>query len=101
MKDMLNYHQKLNRFNYIYNCDCDDYDDTDYSIWRTKSGKEIPVIEMTDSHLLNAINLINRNANESNERWFDVLAIEADRRKLPVPIKSQNFQCDATESDLY
>ena len=35
-------------------------------VWRTKEGKEIPIKEMSDQHLLNAINrLIDRN--EFNE----------------------------------
>ena len=101
MGDMSNYYQELameNQFNYAHDYD---YDETNYSIWTTKSGQEIPVIKMTDSHLINTINFINRNANESTEKWFDTLVIEANKRKLPTPTKSQYFECDASEVDLY
>ena len=86
---------------FYYSHQYDDYDDTDYSIWTTKSGQEIPVIKMTDSHLINTINFINRNANPTTEKWFDTLRNEAIRRKLSTPAKSQYFECDASEVDLY
>ena len=79
----------------------DNYDNTDYSIWITKSGQKIPIIKMTDSHLLNTINFINRNANPTNEKWFDILSIEVQKRKLSTPNKSEFFECDASEVDLY
>ena len=101
MGDMSNYYQELamkNQFNYTHDYG---YDETDYSIWTTKSGQKIPVIKMTDSHLINTINFINRNANESTEKWFDTLVIEANKRKLSTPTKSHYFECDASEIDLY
>ena len=33
------------------------------NIWTTKEGTDIPIDEMTDSHLLNTIHFLERNAN--------------------------------------
>lgn len=72
-----------------------------FDIWTTRTGEKIPVKEMTDTHLLNTINMLNKNANEYNEDWFDILVLEAHKRKLKTPNKSMNFECDATEIDIY
>lgn len=82
----------------------DDIDSTPTKIfpkvWKTKDGKKIHITDMTDEHLINSMNMLNRGAPQ-NEIWFDVLKSEAMRRKIKSPIKSDLFKCDATEIDLY
>ena len=56
---------------------------------------------MTDSHLINTINYINKRANPTVEKWFDTLVREAKKRKMITPKKSLYFECDATEVDIY
>ena len=46
-------------------------------VWTTKDGTSIPVEDMTDSHLSNAIAHV--------ERWADRMAIRADRLYEPSP----------------
>lgn len=33
-------------------------------VWKTKTGKEIPIQDMNDNHLLNTIKMINKNEDE-------------------------------------
>lgn len=42
-------------------------------IWTTKDGKEIPINEMSDEHLLNTINMIKRvkNYQERDQEYYD------------------------------
>lgn len=42
-------------------------------IWRTKEGKEIPIKEMTDAHLLNTINLLEE-VEEERDGYNDALS---------------------------
>lgn len=72
----------------------------DYSVWITRNGVKIRVKNMTNEHLLNTINMLNRCA-PAGEDWFDALCIEARSRKLNIPIKSAYFECDAQIVDLY
>ena len=38
-------------------------------IWTTKDGKQIPIQEMSDEHLVNAINMLERHKEEEAEIW--------------------------------
>ena len=38
-------------------------------IWTTKDGKQIPIQEMSDEHLVNAINMLERHEEEEAEIW--------------------------------
>lgn len=99
MGDMADYYRELELENHL-----DGHGSnftTDYTIWTTKQGVKIEVVKMTDNHLLNTINMLNNNANEANEEWFDVLVLEAKKRKLYTPNKSMYFECDVSEVDLY
>lgn len=42
-------------------------------VWTTKDGKEIPINEMSDEHLLNTINMIMRvrNYQERDQQYYD------------------------------
>ena len=72
----------------------------DYSKWTTREGVKIRVRNMTDNHLINTLNMLNRSA-PAGEDWFDALKLEADRRKLESPEKSMYFECDASIVDTY
>lgn len=41
--------------------------------WRTKEGKEIPIKEMTDTHLLNTINLL-EDLEDRRDGYYDALS---------------------------
>lgn len=105
MGDISDYYrdQELNKhLNHSFE---DEYPDEDmfidYNVWTTKAGNKIPVKLMKDSHVVNTINMINRNANESTEQWFDTFAAELRSRDIIPPPKSKWFNCDATEIDIY
>jgi hypothetical protein len=72
----------------------------DYSKWTMRNGTKIRISNMTNEHLINTLNMINRNA-PNGEDWFDAITKEAERRKLSIPEKSIHFECDASEVDLY
>lgn len=55
----------------------DDGSDPNYSVWVTREGEEIPLTEMTDSHLVNAINYSNRMGMTD---WLIALMDEKERR---------------------
>lgn len=62
------------------------YADPAKLIWRTKDGREIPVIEMDDSHLLNTIAMLSRKLLDTThpalcQRWITVLNQEDQRRR--------------------
>ena len=75
-------------------------DDVDYSVWTLKDSTKVFVKDITNEHLMNIINYINRNLSHSEE-WFDMLCREAVSRGLTVPKKNPLFDCDATEIDIY
>ena len=102
MGDISDYYRDLdleNQYQYS-NRVCKNYNDNDFSVWTTKAGVRIKVCNMTDSHLINSLNMINKSA-PNNELWFDALANECIRRKLKYPEKSPYFECDATVCDIY
>lgn len=72
----------------------------DYSKWTTRDGIKIRVKNMTNDHLINTLNMLNRAA-PRGEDWFDRLSDELISRGLEPPTKSLYFQCDATEIDIY
>lgn len=52
----------------------------DSGIWETADGRLVPVREMTDVHLVNAIRLMGRTATNCDE--YDMLTAEAARRGM-------------------
>ena len=43
---------------------------TGYLVWETKEGKSIPIKDMTDTHLVNTFNMLERNkAKAEQEDW--------------------------------
>lgn len=63
----------------------EDFDPTiyvDFTIWKTKNGRKIPVKEMSDRHLLNTINMLEGDdLSLLEEKWLKVLTKEYKRRK--------------------
>ena len=56
--------------------------DTDFTIWKTRNGRKIPVKEMSDNHLLNTINMLKGDdLSLLEEAWLKVLTKEYKRRK--------------------
>lgn len=49
-------------------------------IWTTKDGRDIPIEEMTDAHLLNTIRFVRRRAKEGIwvVKWWDVETGDSD-----------------------
>lgn len=60
----------------------------DYGAWITRDGREIPVREMSDSHLMNSIRMMMRGGSGCfygmEGDVFEMLADEAERRGLAV-----------------
>lgn len=58
------------------------------TVWRTKEWKTIPVVEMTDAHIINTILMLER-TNATTVATYPTLLVEARKRKLPLdkPIK--------------
>lgn len=52
-----------------------------YRWWRTADGRSIMVADMTDSHLVNAINWIADNADSYTDRDLHMMVDEAMRRQ--------------------
>jgi len=46
-------------------------------VWRTKDGREIPIKQMDDGHLMNAIEMLNKSFKK-----FEALINEAEKRGL-------------------
>ena len=70
-------------------------------IWTMKSGWKIRLCDMSESHLINTINMVNKSG--KNEHWFNKLATELKDRNLPIPTKNTFYsdECDTTECDIY
>lgn len=49
-------------------------------IWTTKDGRDIPIEEMTDAHLLNTIRFVRRRAEEGVKvvTWWDEDCLDVD-----------------------
>lgn len=52
------------------------------TIWVTKDGRRIPVRQMTDSHLTNAIRLIIRSGGSWRREYLDRLLLELQIRDI-------------------
>lgn len=68
-------------------------------IWITKTGTRIKVRDMTNKHILNAYNMLNRNC--VNRSSLDILSRDMKRRGIDIPALNPLWDCDATESDIY
>lgn len=68
-------------------------------IWRCKDGTKIKVSDMSNKHLINAINMINRTS--ADKKTLLILSEEMKRRGLKVPERNIFFDCDATIQDIY
>lgn len=54
----------------------------DFTVWKTKNGRKIPVKEMSDNHLLNTINMLEGDdLSLLEEAWLKVLTKEYKNRK--------------------
>ena len=54
--------------------------EAEMGIWTTKDGRQIPVEEMTTSHITNTIAYLKRLDDEVYEPWIDVFEEELKRR---------------------
>lgn len=68
-------------------------------IWTCRNGEKIPVSKMTDNHLINTLNMLNKNRTCS--WWFDILHKEELRRRLKLPLKGEFIDENVSESDIY
>lgn len=65
----------------------EDFDPTiyvDFTIWKTRNGKKIPVKEMSDNHLLNTINMLKGEGDDISllqEAWLKILTKEYKKKK--------------------
>ena len=51
--------------------------------WKTREGKSIPIVEMTDAHIINTILMLERN-NRTSAATYPTLLVEARKRNLPL-----------------
>ncbi len=68
----------------------------DYTVWVTQERERVPVVEMTDKHLLCTIRMLRGRSPHgttwharpaTKQKWLDVLTEEAYRRGLfPTPV---------------
>lgn len=57
-------------------------DEAEYGVWTTKDGKQIPIEEMTTSHIQNTIAFIKRtDETDLYLPWIKVFERELERRK--------------------
>lgn len=56
--------------------------------WKTKDNGTINVIDMDNYHLLNTINLLNKNNDWETEDLYDIMYDIAKQRGLVIPIKN-------------
>jgi hypothetical protein len=53
------------------------------TVWVTKEGKRIPIVEMEDAHVINTILMLERNG-KTVSRSYPSLLVEARKRNLPL-----------------
>ncbi len=69
-------------------------------IWITKDGVRLKMIDMTDSHLKNAIKYFKPNPKSSGKsRAWKLLTCEARRRKWKITDSGPNIKIDMNKPD--
>lgn len=54
-------------------------------VWITREGRHIPLPELTDSHLANALKMLARSDTDTAKAWSSKLRAEVERRQREVP----------------
>jgi hypothetical protein len=53
------------------------------TVWQTRTGKNIPVVEMGDAHIINTILMLER-THRTHVATYPTLLVEARKRNLPL-----------------
>lgn len=64
-------------------------------VWITKDGKEVPINEMSDQHLMNAYKCLIRANNERAKNSLNYLPTVPTREEV------QGYRCNLNDYDMY
>lgn len=73
----------------------------EYTIWRTANSKEIPLEEMSTTHIINSINKIKASGNTWRGDWLPYLEKELGRRNMFVGSKERDSRMISEGEMIY